>query len=111
MKIRNWASCIFVLAAMFGYQQSVRPQAQSSKTSVTSAASAAATQRALLNEYCVTCHNQNLKTGGLSLDTADVAHVGNDPAMWEKVVRKLRAGLMPPPGRKRPDASSYEALT
>ena len=64
-----------------------------------------------MKEYCATCHNDKLKVGGLSLDKADVAHIGDNPEMWEKVVRKLRAGLMPPPGIRRPDLASYDGLT
>jgi hypothetical protein len=74
--------------------------------------------RALLDQYCVTCHNERVVAGtgerqtallsqlravGLSLDTLDLATVGDDAAHWEGVVRKLRAGLMPPAGRPRPD--------
>ncbi len=66
---------------------------------------------ALIKEYCVACHSERLKTGGLSLENADTAHIGEDPKIWEKVVRKLRAGLMPPPGVRRPDAESYDRLT
>ena len=55
--------------------------------------SPAAAQRALLNRYCVTCHNQRLKTAGLTLDDIDVANVGDNPVVWEKVVQKLHAGL------------------
>jgi len=67
--------------------------------------------RALLNQYCVTCHNQRLNTAGLALDKLDPAHVDQDTEIWEKVVRKLRAGMMPPQGSPRPNAASYEALT
>ena len=74
--------------------------------------------RALLDQYCVTCHNERLVRGegaaptalvgqlravGLTLDTLDLAHVGQNAETWEKVVRKLRAGIMPPTGRPRPD--------
>src|SRR5262249_21742589 len=78
-----------------------------------SAASAAldtASQRALLNKYCVTCHNPRSKSGNLVLDTIDVSAVGTQPGVWEKVVRKLRAGLMPPVGQPRPDESTYDAF-
>ena len=67
-------------------------------------------QQTVLNRYCVTCHNQRLKTAGLELDTPDLARVGEHAAVWEKVVRKLRAGVMPPVGRPRPDAVTYEGL-
>ncbi|MCU1340063.1 MAG: hypothetical protein JWO19_5644, partial [Bryobacterales bacterium] len=58
----------------------------------------------LLDQYCVTCHNQRLKTAGLTLDTMDLSKVPADAETWEKVVRKLRTGAMPPPGMPRPDA-------
>jgi cytochrome c551/c552 len=70
-----------------------------------------ASQRAILDKYCVTCHNQKLKTAGLMLDKLDLAHVGDNAEPWEKVVRKLRAGMMPPAGMPRPNAATYEALT
>ncbi len=63
--------------------------------------------RALLDRYCVTCHNERLQTAELQLDTADVTNVEADPALWEKVVRKLRAGAMPPAPRARPDEATY----
>jgi cytochrome c551/c552 len=66
--------------------------------------------RALLDRYCVTCHNQKLKTGGLALDKLDLARAGENAETWEKVVRKLRAGMMPPQGLPRPNAADYEAL-
>ena len=58
----------------------------------------------------MSCHTQRLQTGGLALDTLDVAEVGRHPEVWEKVVRKLRAGVMPPAGRPRPDKTTYDAL-
>ena len=50
------------------------------------------------DQYCVTCHNERLKTGGLALDTLPLDRVAADAETWEKVVRKVRAGLMPPAG-------------
>jgi mono/diheme cytochrome c family protein len=70
----------------------------------------AADARALLNRYCVTCHNQKLKTGGLALDTFDVSHTAAHADVWERVVRKLRGGLMPPAGLPRPDRPAYKSL-
>lgn len=66
--------------------------------------------RAVLDQYCVTCHNQKTKTAGLALDTVDVARVARDTEVWEKVLRKLRARLMPPAGRPRPDSHSYDSV-
>ena len=69
---------------------------------------ASGAQRALLNQYCVTCHNQKLKTAGLMLDQLDPAHVEENADKWEHVVRKLRAGMMPPSGLPRPDMAARE---
>jgi hypothetical protein len=65
---------------------------------------------ALLNQYCITCHNQRLKTAGLLLDTMDPQQVGKDAAAWEKVVRKVRTGMMPPAGARRPDRAALDAF-
>ena len=65
-------------------------------------------QRELLDRYCVTCHNGRMRTAGLALDEHDVAAVAAAPAVWETVVRKLRAGAMPPMPRPRPDAATYD---
>ena len=64
----------------------------------------AESQRAVLQRYCFVCHSDQLRTGGLSLEAVDVADVASAGETWEKVVRKLNAGMMPPPGRPRPDA-------
>lgn len=72
---------------------------------------AVAPPQALINQYCVTCHNQKLKTGGLVLDQLDLGHIGESPEIGEKIVRKLRAGMMPPQGMPRPSAAAYESLT
>jgi mono/diheme cytochrome c family protein len=69
-----------------------------------------AESRATVDQYCVTCHSVRLKSGGLVLENADLAHVGNNVELWEKVVRKLRAGVMPPQGARRPDAATMHAL-
>ena len=73
-------------------------------------APSSAPHRVLLDRYCVTCHNDRLQTADLALDTLDLEHVGEAPEVWEKVVRKLRAGVMPPAGRPRPDQPAYDAL-
>jgi len=73
-------------------------------------APAAPQQPALLRQYCITCHNQRLKTGGLMLDTMDIDNVAHDAATWEKVVRKIRTGMMPPSGARRPDRPVLDAF-
>jgi hypothetical protein len=67
----------------------------------------AANPRALFDTYCVTCHNQKLRTAGLALDSLDATKPAANAEVWEKVIAKLRAGSMPPPGRPRPDAAAY----
>ena len=74
------------------------------------AAPAADTRQALLKQYCITCHNHRLNTGNLALDTLDLADAGSNASVWEKVVRKLRAGVMPPAGRPRPDERTHDAF-
>ena len=66
--------------------------------------------RALLDKYCVTCHSDRLKTANLSLQGLDLTKVGEHADLWEKVVRKLRAGVMPPPDMPRPSLAEYEGL-
>jgi hypothetical protein len=66
--------------------------------------------RALLDQYCVTCHNQRAKTAGVMFDTMDLSHAGADAAIWERAVRKLRGGMMPPPGSKRPDQVAVDSF-
>ena len=73
-------------------------------------AAEAAEYRAVLDRYCAACHNDRLRTAGLTLESLDVAHVGAGAEVWEKVVRKLRAREMPPPRRPRPDEATYAAF-
>ena len=65
------------------------------------------TTTAVVNQYCVGCHNEKAKIGGLALDPN---HIADRPADWEKAVRKLRARYMPPAGLPRPDEHTYETL-
>ena len=66
--------------------------------------------KAALDQYCVTCHNARLKSGGLVLDTSSLDRVAANAETWEKVVRKLRTGVMPPQGARRPDQPAYDRL-
>src|ERR1051325_10527996 len=61
-------------------------------------------QQALVNQYCMTCHSDRVKSGGLALSTLDLEHPAQNAEVAEKVIRKLRGGLMPPGGARRPDA-------
>jgi hypothetical protein len=67
-------------------------------------------QAALLDQYCVTCHSEKLKTGGLSLQGANLTDVPKGAQTWEKVIRKLRVGAMPPQGMPRPDKATLDGF-
>ncbi len=101
MTIRLVIGCIAAVAGLTA--QTASPQASPQVTDATS-------ERALLNQYCVTCHNEKLKTGNLELDKLDTAHVADHAEKWELVVRKLRSGMMPPSGMPRPAWTTYESM-
>jgi mono/diheme cytochrome c family protein len=65
-------------------------------------------QRALIDKYCVACHSERAKTGGLVLEKADLANIPANAGMWEKVVRKIRVEAMPPLGMPRPDRATAD---
>jgi hypothetical protein len=67
--------------------------------------------RTVMTRYCVSCHNDKLKTAGLSLSGVDIAQPTAHAAVFEKVIRKLRTGAMPPAGRPRPDEATYHRVT
>ena len=73
-----------------------------------------AAMRAVLDRYCVTCHNSrattNATASGVVLDRADLNHLAENPELWEKVARKLRTGAMPPENAPRPDQATHDAL-
>jgi cytochrome c5 len=71
---------------------------------------AAQSHKATLDKYCVTCHSDRLKTAGLTLESIDTTNIAAAPDVWEKVVRKVRVGMMPPQGSPAPDAASRTAL-
>src|SRR5215831_6883226 len=78
---------------------------------ITDQRAAAPDSTTLVATYCLTCHNDRLKTAGLTLQNLDLADVPNHAAVWEKVTRKLRSGEMPPASvRSRPDARAAAEL-
>ena len=95
--------CGSVAVALTGAQTSSPPPPSQ-------AAAAAVTPRAMLDTYCVGCHNQRLKTGGLALDAIDATAPEANPEVWERVITRLRAGSMPPAGRSRPEPAVYDAV-
>jgi len=109
MKIRPAVVCIATVTVVLA-AQTASPQAPSTPARVPTEVTDAPAERAILNQYCVTCHNEKLKTGGLELDKLDTAHVADHAEKWELVVRKLRSGMMPPSGMPRPEWATYESM-
>jgi mono/diheme cytochrome c family protein len=68
-------------------------------------------ERAAFAQYCVTCHNDRLKTAGFVIDPNGAADVSTNIEVWEKALRKLQLGVMPPAGARRPDEATYAAMT
>jgi len=98
--------CILVLGATYLAAPPPRsPQAVITQTQL------AVVPRAVIDQYCVGCHNERLKIAGLMLDKADIDHAGSRAEIWEKVLRKLHTREMPPPGRPRPDSATYTAMS
>src|SRR5262245_29761863 len=94
-------ACALSLAAVSaGGRPDPAPQRASQSAPSTFAA------RPVIDQYCVSCHSQRLKTGGLVLEGIDLAAVPQRAETWEKVLRKLRAGMMPPAGMPRPDGAT-----
>ena len=117
MRSRAGLAIVCWTAAALGASGLVRTSAQQQATPLAPAVAPPATrnvvpspEQALLNRYCIGCHNQRTRTANLALDTLDLANVGADPAAWEKVTRKLRAGVMPPYGLPRPDEKTQDSF-
>jgi mono/diheme cytochrome c family protein len=100
----------FAVMVIFALLPSTAPLAGPQDVSSQSANPGAPAGAALLNQYCITCHNQRAKTAGLELDAMDFEAVGKDAAVWEKVVRKIRTGMMPPSGARRPPRAALDAF-
>ena len=95
------------LRSIVAFARRIRPPAA---RRAASAAAPKSPERALLDQYCVTCHNQRAKTANITFDTLDLAHLSDHADVWEKAVRKLRGGMMPPPGVRRPDQAAVDGL-
>ena len=97
------AALVFLLALIFAGT----PGSAQAPVPTTAAATP---HGAVLTTYCVTCHNDRARTGDLSLEHADMGDIPGSAAMWEKVIRKVRAGMMPPAGMPRPDAATLDGF-
>ena len=102
------ARLVFV-SAVSGYALSFAP-AEAQQRPADVLRSAPSPQRTFLDQYCVRCHNQRLRTAGLTLDSVDLSEVGADAEVWEHVVRKLRAGTMPPPEVPQPENATRDGF-
>jgi mono/diheme cytochrome c family protein len=80
------------------------------RNAASAGASPTSSQRQFLDRYCASCHNERLKTGGLSLVQADLSKVGTQPQLWEKVARKLHTGVMPPPNMPQPPEADRRTI-
>src|SRR5579871_6883819 len=67
-------------------------------------------QLATIKQYCVGCHNDKAKTGGVTFQNITAASIAKNPELFEKAVRKLRGRVMPPPGAKQPDSKAVDSL-
>ena len=105
----RWLALVGVLLTVLTAASSPLANGRSQQPSGGSAVPASEHQM-VFERFCVSCHNDQLKTAGLSLSTLDVGRVGEHAEVWEKVAFKLRARFMPPAGRPRPDEATYEAL-
>src|SRR5262245_11383253 len=112
MRSRKLATAALVGLVSLLWQTPRNPHAASIQAAQTTGD--AASVRTAIDKYCVACHNSRVTTAatssGVVLDRADLAHVAADAALWEKVVRKLRTGAMPPDGAPRPDQATQDAL-
>ena len=111
--ISRWGRIGIVVSALIAASPGrLGLQAGKSSALPSEPAASASEARALLDTYCVACHNEQIRTAGLILvaDAIDVARVGHAAATWERVVRKLRANAMPPAGRPRPAADAAHAF-
>src|SRR5262245_2837526 len=103
-------SVAIVTAVLLTLHPSLAAQGVGSRPAGMPASAPLSEHDAFLKQYCVTCHNQRLRTQGLALDTLDLRQVVSNAVIWEKVIRKLRTGAMPPAGARRPEQKASDQL-
>jgi mono/diheme cytochrome c family protein len=103
-KLPLFLAGVALSALTFGPTSAQQREAEPGQTTQTA-------QAAMLNTYCVTCHSDKARTGGLTLEHADLLDIPKGAQTWEKVIRKVRAGMMPPPGMQRPDKATLDAFS
>src|SRR5438046_2931996 len=111
MKFRRLVGAGFALWAAVAIVGAQQPSSAPNASLAASARPAEVTSyRALLDKYCVTCHNDRAKTADLSFQTLDLDHPGSDAAIWERVIRKLNVRAMPPQGMPHPTDGEIDGL-
>ena len=108
-RLTAWTAAWLAVVGTGAYVQAAGLQQPASRAP----AESASPQRALLDRYCLACHNEGLRARGtvpFSFEGLTLADVGADAEVWEKVVRKLHARAMPPAGRPRPDEETYDGF-
>src|SRR5215831_1143664 len=103
---------LLAVCAISGSVAALGAETARAKTAPAVQAAAAVAPREFLDTYCVTCHNEKRKAnyGNLAFDSLDVQHLSPNAATWEKVVKKLSIGAMPPAGMKRPAPDVYSGF-
>src|SRR5215467_9372860 len=113
-RLSSLAVLLFVLGAAGVVRVTAGAQSQSPSQPPASQPAASAASHpdygAVVTKYCVTCHNARLKTAGLALDTVDISNPAAGADVWERAVRKMRVGMMPPQSAPHPDATTQAAL-
>jgi mono/diheme cytochrome c family protein len=99
----------FAAAALLVFVGLTKVETQTSTANIPSSQPASGAQ-ATIDRYCVTCHSPRMKAGGLVLDALPLANAAGQPQTWEKVIRKVRTGMMPPAGAPRPDRATLDSL-
>src|SRR5688500_18539075 len=105
---------VWIAAVAVAAGSAQQPQLPAPRTAAPAAGAARAaappSDAAFVKQYCATCHNERAKQGGLSLEALDVASVAGHAETWEKVVRKVKTGMMPPSGAQRPERATLDAF-
>ena len=107
------SASLFLMAAPQAGPAKAAPKATAPKAAAKAKpvlSAAAVPHKALVDRYCNGCHNSRTKTAGLALDVLNLGNVGPDAEIWEKAARKLRAGMMPPPGAPQPDRAAVTSM-
>jgi mono/diheme cytochrome c family protein len=104
------AAALLVVAGLVRVETQAPPAASAEATARQAASASANQAQGVVDRYCATCHNPRVKAGGLAFDALPVVDAARDPQTWEKVIRKVRTGMMPPSGAPRPDRATLDGL-